>query len=57
MHNYDYYYNRLRPFVMDYPGEPLPEETFTHSLIPVINLRQLLPSTMTIASSLFNLCV
>jgi len=22
--------NRLRPFVWDYPGEPVPEETLTH---------------------------
>jgi len=22
--------NRLRPFVRDYPGEPVPEETLTH---------------------------
>jgi len=22
----------LRPFVRDYPGEPVPEETFTHTL-------------------------
>jgi len=27
------YRNRLRPFVRDYPGEPVPEETFTHSPI------------------------
>jgi len=36
----------LRPFVRDYPGEPVPEETFTHSpswSLP--NLYQLLPST------------
>jgi len=32
----------LRPFVWDYPGEPVPEETFTHS---TSNLYQLVPST------------
>jgi len=26
----------LRPFVRDYPSEPLPEETFTHS--PILNI-------------------
>jgi len=26
----------LRPFVSDYPGEPVPEETFTHSPILII---------------------
>jgi len=37
----------LRPFIRDYPGEPLPEETFTHppSWWSSI-LHQLLPSTM-----------
>jgi len=34
----------LWPFVWDYLGEP--EETFTHSPILIINLYQLLPSTM-----------
>ena len=28
----------LRPFVRDYPGEPVPEGTFTHSPILIINL-------------------
>ena len=32
----------LWPFVRDYPGEPVPEETLTH---PPSNLCQLLPST------------
>jgi len=27
---------QLRPFVWDYPGEPVPEETFTHSPILII---------------------
>jgi len=37
----------LRPFVWDYPGEPVPEETFTHlpSWSSSSNLYQLLPST------------
>jgi len=37
----------LQPFVWDYPGEPVPEETLTHppSISPS-NLYQLLPSTM-----------
>jgi len=26
----------LQPFVRDYPGEPVPEETFTHSPILII---------------------
>ena len=26
----------LRPFVQDYPGEPVPEETFTHSPVLII---------------------
>jgi len=26
----------LRPFVWDYPGEPVPEDTFTHSPILII---------------------
>jgi len=26
----------LRPFIRDYPGEPVPEETFTHSPILII---------------------
>ena len=37
----------LRPFVRDYPGEPVPEETFTHPPSwSSSNLYQLLPSTM-----------
>ena len=36
----------LRPFVRDYPGEPVPEETFTHPPSwSSSNLCQLLPST------------
>jgi len=31
-----YYYNFFRPVVRDYSGEPVPEETFTHSPILVI---------------------
>jgi len=48
----------LRPFVRDYPVEPVPEETFTHSHIypdhqlSFISFHHLLQS---IASSLFNL--
>jgi len=48
----------LWPFVRDYPGEPVPEETFTHPPSwSSSNLHQLLPSTMihSIASSLFKL--
>jgi len=26
----------LRPFVLDYPGGPVPEETFTHSLLKCV---------------------
>jgi len=37
----------LRPFVRDYPGEPAPEETFTHPPSwSSSKLYQLLPSTM-----------
>jgi len=35
----------LRPFVRDYPGELVPEETFTHPPSWSSNLYQLLPST------------
>ena len=35
----------LWPFVWDYPGEPVPEETFTHPPSWSSNLYQLLPST------------
>jgi len=36
----------LRPFVRDYPGEPVPEETLTHPPSwSASNLYQLLPST------------
>ena len=36
----------LRPFVRDYPGEPVPEETLTHPpSCSSSNLYQLLPST------------
>ena len=28
--------NVLWPFVVDYPGEPVPEETFTHSPVVII---------------------
>jgi len=36
----------LRPFVQDYPGEPVPEQTFTHPPSwSSSNLYQLLPST------------
>jgi len=35
----------LRPFVRDYPGDPVPEETFTHPPSCSSNLYQLLPST------------
>jgi len=49
---------KLRPFVRDYLGEPVPEETFTHSHLSYhqssfISFCHLLWS---IASSLFNLC-
>jgi len=48
----------LQPFVRDYLGEPVPEETFIHSHIlwyqsSFISFLHLLRS---IASSLFNLC-
>ena len=47
----------LQPFVRGYPGEPVPEETFTHS--PVMIIIQPLSSFFhllrSIASSLFNL--
>jgi len=44
-----------RPFVRDYPGEPVPEETLTHPPSwSSFNLYQLLPPTWSIASSLFN---
>jgi len=38
----------LRPFVKDYQGEPVPEETFTHSHLSCSStiLYQLPPSTM-----------
>ena len=37
----------LRPFVRDYPGEPVPEETFNHPPFRLSSsLYQLLPSTM-----------
>ena len=37
----------LRPFVRDYPGEPVPEETLTHPpFLSSCSLCQLLPSTM-----------
>ena len=46
----------LRPFVRDYPGELVPEETFTHPPSwSSSNLYQLLPSTMIHSSSLFRL--
>jgi len=35
----------LRPFVRDYPGEPVPAETFTHPPSWSSNLYQLLPPT------------
>jgi len=31
-----YYYNHYMPFVRYYPGEPILEETFTHSPILII---------------------
>jgi len=31
-----YYYNFFRLFFWDYSGEPVPEETFTHSPILII---------------------
>jgi len=47
----------LRPFVRDYPGEPVPEETFTH---PHPDHHQISISFFhlprSIASSLFKLC-
>jgi len=45
--NYYYYNNRLWPFLRDYPGELVPEETITHSYLSQssINLYQLPPST------------
>jgi len=44
--------------VWDYPGEPVPEETFTHSHLSWswIILYLLPPLLWSIASSLFNLC-
>ena len=46
----------LRPFVRDYPCEPVPEETFTHPPSwSSSNLYQLL-LPRSIASSLFKLC-
>jgi len=47
----------LRPFVRDYPGEPVPEETLTHPPSwSSSSLYQLLPSTtIHSASSLFKL--
>jgi len=48
----------LRPFVRDYPGEPVPEETLTHPPSwSSSNLYQLLPLTVlwSIPSSLFKL--
>jgi len=37
----------LRPFVRDYPSEPVPEETLTHPTSwSSCNFYQLLPSTM-----------
>jgi len=38
-------FNVLRPFVWDYPGEPVPEETLAHPPSWSSNLYQLLPST------------
>ena len=44
--HYYYYCSRLRPFVRDYPSEPVPEETFTHSPSwSPSNLYHLPPST------------
>ena len=54
----------LRPFIWDYPGAPVPEETFTHShhsysstilyQLPSTRIHER-PRTRTIASSLLNL--
>jgi len=46
----------LYPFVCNYPGEPVPEETFTHSHLSSSSaiLISLLRQLRSIASSLFN---
>jgi len=56
----------LLPFVWDYPGEPVPEETLTHppswssslyQLLPSIRIHSILPAQITcLAISLHNLC-
>ena len=57
----------LRPFVWDYPGEPVPEETFTHPpswsssnlyyLLPSITIHSILAVQSTcLAIFLHNLC-
>ena len=55
----------LRPFVRDYPGEPVPEETFTHSLLswssiipyllhPSIMIHSILPFQFTCLAVFFH---
>jgi len=57
----------LRPFVWDYPGEPVPEETFTrppswsspnlYQLLPTTTIHSILPvQTACLAIFLHNLC-
>jgi len=57
----------LWPFVWDYPGEPVPEETFTHppswsssnlyQFLPVTTIHSILPvQTVCLAVFLYNLC-
>ena len=55
----------LRPFVRDYPGEPVPEETFTHppswsssslyQLLPFTTIHSTLPVQITCSCFLHNL--
>ena len=57
----------LRPFVWDYPGEPVPEETFNHppswssslyQLLPFTTIHSILPVQITcLAIFLHNLCL
>ena len=42
---YYYHYNRFTTLSSDYPGEPVPEETFTHSHILIIIQSLSAPST------------
>ena len=44
--NYYYHYNHFTAIFPRLPGEPVPEETFTHSpILVIIQPYQLLPST------------